>query len=114
MEDSEFIRHEACPHCGSSDANALYSDGKHYCFSCQTLTPAETEGVIAVTTQTDSKFLDIEIGQLNKRKINEKTAKHWQYGISTFKGSKVQVANFYDRQGKLQAQKVRFLTKTSQ
>ena len=111
MEDSEFIRHEACPHCGSSDANALYSDGKHYCFSCQTLTPAETEGVIAVTTQTDSKFLDIEIGQLNKRKINEKTAKHWQYGISTFKGSKVQVANFYDRQGKLQAQKVRFPNK---
>lgn len=111
QEESEFIRHEACPHCGSSDANALYSDGKHYCFSCHTLTPAENEGVIAVTTQTDSKFLDIETGQLNKRKINEKTAKHWQYGISTFKGSKVQVANFYDRQGKLQAQKVRFPNK---
>lgn len=112
MEDnSEFIRHVACPHCGSSDANAEYSDGKHYCFSCQTLTPADNEGVIAVTTQTNSTFLDIDIGQLNKRKINEKTAKHWQYGVSTYKGSKVQVANFYDRQGKLQAQKLRFPNK---
>jgi twinkle protein len=31
---SEFVRHIACEHCGSSDANALYSDGHTYCFSC--------------------------------------------------------------------------------
>ena len=31
---SEFIKHIACEHCGSSDANALYSDGHTYCFSC--------------------------------------------------------------------------------
>lgn len=112
MEDSEFIRHEACPHCGSSDANALYADGKHYCFSCQTLTPSDNDGVIAVTTQKENvAFLPIETTGLNKRKINEKTAKHWQYGLSTFKGSKVQVANYYDRQGTLKAQKVRFPNK---
>ena len=109
---SEFIRHEACPHCGSSDANALYADGKHYCFSCQTLTPSDKEGVIAVTTQKENvAFLPIEATGLNKRRINEKTAKHWQYGLSTFKGSKVQVANYYDRQGTLKAQKVRFPNK---
>lgn len=113
MEDrGEFIRHEACPHCGSSDANALYADGKHYCFSCQTLTPSDEEGVIAVTTQkANVAFLPVETIGLNKRKINEKTTKHWQYGLSDFKGSKVQVANFYDRQGTLQAQKVRFPNK---
>ena len=109
---SEFVRHEACPHCGSSDANALYADGKHYCFSCQTLTPSDKEGVIAVTTQKENvAFLPIEATGLNKRRINEKTAKHWQYGLSTFKGSKVQVANYYDRQGTLKAQKVRFPNK---
>ena len=31
---SEFVRHIACEHCGSSDANALYTDGHTYCFSC--------------------------------------------------------------------------------
>jgi len=113
MEDSsEFIRHVACPHCGSSDANAMYADGKHYCFSCQTLTPADNEGVIAVTTpKSNHSFLPIEVGALGKRKINEKTTKHWQYGLATFNGTKVQVANYYDRQGTLQAQKVRFPNK---
>ena len=36
MTESEFIRHEPCPDCGSSDALALYTDGHQYCFSCQT------------------------------------------------------------------------------
>ena len=112
MEDSEFIRHEACPHCGSSDANALYANGNHYCFSCQTFTKNDNDGVIAVTTQKENvAFLPIEMIGLNKRRINEKTAKHWQYGTSVFKGSKVQVANYFDRQGTLKAQKVRFPNK---
>ena len=61
QETSEFIRHEACPHCGSSDANALYSDGKHYCFSCQTLTPAEEEEVsMEQTIKSNTSFLEVE------------------------------------------------------
>lgn len=31
---SEFIKHISCEHCGSSDANALYTDGHSYCFRC--------------------------------------------------------------------------------
>ena len=34
---SEFIKHIACEHCGSSDANALYTDGHTYCFRCGTI-----------------------------------------------------------------------------
>ena len=41
MSESEFLRHEPCPSCGSSDANSLYSDGHSYCFSCHTYTPGE-------------------------------------------------------------------------
>ena len=33
-ETSEFITHQACPSCPSSDALAIYSDGHEYCFSC--------------------------------------------------------------------------------
>ena len=34
--DSEFLRHQSCPKCGSSDALGVYSDGHGHCFSCQT------------------------------------------------------------------------------
>ncbi len=39
--DSEFLRHEPCEVCGSSDAKAIYADGNTFCFSCQTLTRAD-------------------------------------------------------------------------
>lgn len=114
QEESEFIRHEPCPHCGSSDANALYSDGKHYCFSCQTLTPADgEEGKVEqmFKPSTTSQFLEVEPMALTKRKINLKTAQYWNYGVSTFKGQKVQVANYYDKHRSLVGQKVRFPNK---
>lgn len=38
---ASFVKHIACPHCGSSDANSLYSDGHSFCFACQTYTPSE-------------------------------------------------------------------------
>ena len=31
--DSEFMYHDSCPDCGSSDALAVYSDEHTYCFS---------------------------------------------------------------------------------
>lgn len=31
---SNFLRHIACDHCGSSDANSLYDDGHTHCFKC--------------------------------------------------------------------------------
>ena len=42
-EESEFIRHEPCPNCGSSDANSIYTDGHSYCFSCQHWAPGDGE-----------------------------------------------------------------------
>jgi twinkle protein len=38
--DSTFVKHEGCDACGSSDANAVYSNGSKFCFSCQKHTPA--------------------------------------------------------------------------
>ena len=43
MTESEFIAHEACDNCGSSDANSVYSDGHKFCFVCHKYTPAEGE-----------------------------------------------------------------------
>jgi transcription initiation factor TFIIIB Brf1 subunit/transcription initiation factor TFIIB len=33
---SKFLRHIACEHCGSTDANSLYDDGHTHCFKCGT------------------------------------------------------------------------------
>ena len=32
--ESQFVRHIACNHCGSSDGNSLYDDGHTHCFVC--------------------------------------------------------------------------------
>jgi len=32
---AEFVRHESCDVCGSSDGKAIYSDGSHFCWVCE-------------------------------------------------------------------------------
>ena len=111
-ESSEFLRHEPCPHCGSSDANSLFSDGHYYCFSCETYTPAPDNGEIMSTFETqDTIFLDLEFRELKKRGLSHDTCTKWGYGVSTYRGQTVQVANYRDSQGTLKAQKVRFPNK---
>ena len=110
QETSSLISHGPCDNCGSSDANAEYSDGHYYCYSCETHTPSA--GGEARTTPRLSPDL-IPIGSyqaLAKRKITEATAKRFGYSLSTFKGQTVQVAN-YKRNGQIIAQKIRFPNK---
>lgn len=38
---SEFLLHTSCPHCGSSDARAVYLGGSSWCFSCHHYTRGE-------------------------------------------------------------------------
>ena len=76
-EESEFVAHEPCPNCGSSDANSVYSDGHKFCFSCNTYTPAEDWTHTHTRMNNDSKtttarFLG-EAEALRKRGISEAT-----------------------------------------
>ena len=72
--EAEFVRHEPCPNCGSSDANSLYSDGQHYCFSCQTFTPAEGINLYSQSTRTMTNVkLRGEAQTLHRRRLSEKT-----------------------------------------
>lgn len=41
---SKFLRHIACEHCGSKDANSLYDDGHTHCFSCGVTMFADANG----------------------------------------------------------------------
>ena len=71
-QESEFVAHEPCSNCGSSDANSVYSDGHKFCFSCQTYTPAEGDTTYTQMTNEQVQFLG-SAEQLQKRRISEAT-----------------------------------------
>ena len=70
--ESEFVAHEPCNNCGSSDANSRYSDGHAYCFACHTYTPADGDNYTPRMNNDRANFLG-QAEQLNKRRISEAT-----------------------------------------
>ena len=83
MTDSEFVAHEPCNNCGSSDANSVYSDGHKFCFVCQTYTPAEG-AVIHSQTMSTNDLLQGYAQELRKRRISVKTCE--KFKIFTYEG----------------------------
>jgi len=76
--ESEFIRHEPCGNCGSSDALSVYTDGHTFCFSCRTRTPAEGINLISQSrTMTDVNFKG-EAQALRRRGLSEKTCQFFR------------------------------------
>ncbi len=49
-KNTTFIKHTGCESCGSSDANAVYSDGSTYCFSCRKSTQSGSQEITAEDT----------------------------------------------------------------
>ena len=76
MTESEFIAHEACDNCGSSDANSVYSDGHKFCFVCHKYTPAEGE-VHSHKMTTDVQYKG-SAERLQKRNISQKTCQFFR------------------------------------
>ena len=110
----EYITKGECEKCGSSDANALYSDGHTYCFSCETYTPPDQELKETEPVQkknTDFSPVSGEVVALPKRRINEQTTRHWGYQCGEFNGQPVHIANYFNRHRQVVAQKIRFPNK---
>ena len=63
-KNTSFIKHTSCESCGSSDANAVYSDGSAYCFSCRKNTAAGTEDTEVEFNVVQSQLTLDEIEQL--------------------------------------------------
>lgn len=103
--------HLPCPHCPSSDAYALYSDGHGYCFSCETLDPANDTQKKKVAPESKDLIQDGEYKPLPKRKLTKKTCEHFGYFVGNYKGKTVQIAPYYRKQ-RLVAQHLRFPDKT--
>ena len=63
-KNTTFIKHTSCEPCGSSDANAVYSDGSTYCFSCRKSTASGTENTEVEFNVVQTQLTLDEIGQL--------------------------------------------------
>ena len=109
-EESTLLGHGPCDNCGSSDANAEYSDGHTFCFSCEAHKPSAGHTPKPVNTRNPDLLPVGDYVSLAKRRITEATARKFGYSTSTFKGQTVQIAN-YKRNNQIIAQKVRFPTK---
>ena len=70
---ADFVRHEPCGNCGSSDANSLYTDGHYFCFSCHTYTPAEGINLSQSHRKMTNVKLRGEAQALHRRGLSEKT-----------------------------------------
>lgn len=115
QESGEFLRHEACDSCGSSDANAVYSDGHTHCFSCDKHTGTDRNTTSSsVTTFHNPALLSPDFVDLPARGLVEQTCRKWKYGVATYMGKPCHVATYCDSQGKPVAQKVRFQDKRFQ
>lgn len=101
-----------CNSCGSSDAVRYYVDGGAYCFSCNTYNPNGDAGKATDKheghrTMAGNLIQDVDPVTLVARKINEQTCRHMGYGNAHYKRKPVQVANYYNTDGQVVAQKVR-------
>ena len=79
-EDSALMFKGPCDECGSSDANAVYTDGHTYCFSCDTYGKAEgAEGAYTESRPAPRPKLDLlrtgEFRSLGKRRLTDETCR---------------------------------------
>jgi twinkle protein len=110
--ESEFLHHEPCPSCGSSDARGVFSDGHTYCFACREHTSGSDTGQRKVSKMTSGLLPFGEYRSLPKRGISEETCRKFGYTIGTDHGALVQIAPYYDKDGNVVAQKIRGANKS--
>ena len=114
--ESDFKEHTQCEKCGSSDANAVYSDGHTYCFSCETHSISQSDDcspktLIEKKPKSDSIFVGGDYRDLIKRKISSKTCKTLGYRVGEYEGKTCHVVDIKDDQGITVAQKIRLPNK---
>ena len=76
MTESEFIRHDPCPDCGSSDALAVYTDGHTFCFSCHTRKAGD--GQLHTHQMQSNVSFKGSAQRLQKRNLSEKTCQFYK------------------------------------
>jgi len=114
----QLLHKGPCPKCGSKDNLATYADGHSHCFSpgCGHWTKADGEAPrSSAAGPAASRGADLlppgKPIALTKRAISAATCARFGYYPATFKGQMVQVAEYRNQEGGVQAQKLRFADK---
>ena len=97
---SEFLRHEPCDNCGSSDANSVYDDGHSYCFSCHHYIPGDNDSHTHIAYNV---MLQGEPTRLPTRKLTEDTCNKYRI----FKDGDTLRFHYYTADGRLVGAKVK-------
>ncbi|QHJ79932.1 MAG: hypothetical protein [Caudoviricetes sp.] len=117
--ESIFLYHLPCENCGSSDGNGMYSDGHQYCFVCENYIPVEKDksenthkyyGGAKVSSGTDVWSFgeyDGKYSDLKSRGLQKEICQKYGYWVAKRNREFFQVANYFDVEGNLVAQKVR-------
>jgi twinkle protein len=98
MSESEFLKHEPCPSCGSKDNLARYTDLHGYCFGCGYYEPGDGEGGAKVVPSipTDLQpYKEAEVTPLQARKIDEATCQKFGVRVGKLKGKTVHYYPYY-------------------
>jgi twinkle protein len=105
----DFVRHEPCPKCGSSDGLARYHNGTATCFVCDYYDRGEGNEIEEEKTADTKDWTPVygDIVALPNRGLNEETCKFWNYQKGTYKDQVCHIANYRDGHGKLVGQKIR-------
>lgn len=109
LPPGDFLYHEPCDECGSSDAKAVYDNGTAFCFSCKAyFKDADVKDQPDTETITDTKFLSGSVQDIPNRKLREEVCQKFGYSVGEYKGQPCHIANYRDpTSGRLIAQKIR-------
>lgn len=102
------------PECGSSDANALYTDGHTYCFACNTHGKGGDTATQVDPPEDDNETFKVQgvIKALYARRIDQDTCDHFGYRVGKYNGKPCHFAYYYDDTRKPIAAKLRFEDKS--
>jgi twinkle protein len=108
----QFVQHEPCPACGSSDGLARYEDNSAHCFACKDYNEkGDGEPVEALTDDTLTKAwtpIEGNVMGLDHIGIKEETCARWRYKVGNLEdGTPCHIMESRDDNGKLIGQKFR-------
>lgn len=110
--DSEFIRKEPCPQCGSRDNLARYSDQHGWCFGCGYYEKGDGQVDDIEVKERAEGLVHGEVLALTKRRISYETCSKWGYLVGKYNDKTVQIAQYRNERQQVVAQKLRFANKS--
>lgn len=100
--------HLDCPECKHKACYTEFSDGGGYCFSCGHKKPGTMfSSIQKEPTIKVKELLPFTIVAMPARFLLKETCEKYNYGLGVLGGEKVHVANYYDKNNNLVAQKTR-------